>query len=64
MYRDKRNDLSEVLEAVVDSGVVHSDQRAIWTTWRVSMEALEEISRRAIGGCSDAGGWEMCRSVL
>ncbi len=43
MYRGKRNDLSEVLDRAVGSGVVHDDQRAIWTTWRVSMEAWTRI---------------------
>ncbi len=56
MLQGKWNDLSEVLETAVDSGVVHNDQRAIWTTWRVSMEALDEIFEEGNLRCGDAWG--------
>ncbi len=59
LYQGKQNDLSEVLEAVVDSGMVRYDQRAIWTTWRVSMDALDEISGRAIGAVAMLGVGEV-----
>ncbi len=55
MYQGKWNNLSQVLNTAVDSGVVHSDQRAIWTTWKVSMEAWTKF-KACNPGCSDAGG--------
>ncbi len=63
MYQKKWNNLSDVLNTAVDSGVVHSDQKAIWTTWRVSMEALDETSRCAIRAVAMLGR-EKCRSLL
>ncbi len=47
LFRDnvcktKLNALSHALKAVVESDDVHMDQRAIWTSWKVSVEELEE----------------------
>ncbi len=43
-------------ETLVDSDVMRKDQKAIWTTWKVSMEALDDISRRAICAVAMLGG--------
>ncbi len=62
--RGKRNDLSEVLDRAVGSGVVHDDQKAIWTTWRVSMEALDENSRCAIRSVAMLAVGEVPKCVM
>ncbi len=64
MYQGTWNDLSQVLEKAVDSGVVHNDQRAIWTTWRVSMEALDEISRLVIRAVAMLGVGEVPECLM
>ncbi len=64
MLQGKWNDLSEVIETAVDSGVVRSDQRAIWTPWRVNMEALDEISRWAIRAVAMLGVGEVPECVM
>ncbi len=59
LYEGKWNEVSEVLETAVDCGVVHSDQKAIWTTWKVSMEGLDEMSRKAIRAVAMLGVGEV-----
>ncbi len=64
MYKGKWNDLSHVFETLMDADVVHSGQRTIWTTWKVSMDALDEISRRAIRAVAMLGVGDVPKSLM
>ncbi len=59
LHRRNLNYPSEVLGTAVDCAVVNSNRTAIWTTWRISMEALDEISRRAIRAVAMLGVGEV-----
>ncbi len=64
LYQGKRSDLSEVLEAVLDSVMMRSGQRVISTTRRVSIEALDAISRRTIGAVAILGIGEVPERLM
>ncbi len=64
MFQDERNDLPQMLETAMDSGLVRNEQKAIWTTWRVSMDALDEISRRTIRAVAMLGVGDVPKCLM
>ncbi len=56
LYEGRWNDVSQVLERAVDSGIVHSDQRAIWTNMESKHGGVDKVQGRQIRAVAMLGG--------